>query len=80
MWGHHVHEAVVAANEEKSGITIHLVNEKYDEGELIFQAECSVNQGDTPDEVAAKVQALEQIHFPVVVEDFILKHQSFTSS
>lgn len=80
MWGHHVHEAVVAANEEKTGITIHLVNEKYDEGELIFQAECPVYQGDTPDEVAAKVQALEQIHFPVVVEDYILKNHSFTSS
>lgn len=80
MWGHHVHEAVVAAKEEKSGITIHLVNEKYDEGELIFQAECAVSQVDTPDDVATKVQALEQVHFPVVVEDYILKHYSFTSS
>ena len=78
MWGHHVHEAVVAAKEPTSGITIHAVNEHYDEGEILFQAECEILSTDTPKDVATKVQALEQIHYPVVVEEWI--SQSLTSS
>ena len=67
MYGHFVHEAVVAAGEAKSGITIHYVNEVYDEGEIIFQAPCALTPADTPDDVARKVQALEHEHYPRVV-------------
>ena len=67
MYGHHVHEAVVANGETESGITIHYVNEHYDEGAPIFQARCAVTPTDTPDDVARKVQALEHEHYPRVV-------------
>ncbi|MPR35481.1 phosphoribosylglycinamide formyltransferase [Salmonirosea aquatica] len=67
MYGHFVHEAVVAAGEVESGITIHYVNEVYDEGEIIFQASCAISSADTPDDVARKVQALEHAHYPRVV-------------
>lgn len=72
MWGHHVHEAVVNNKETESGITIHLVNEEYDKGEILFQTECPVSLSDSPAEVAKKVQQLEYEHFPKVVEKFIL--------
>ncbi|MBK9509668.1 MAG: phosphoribosylglycinamide formyltransferase [Cytophagaceae bacterium] len=68
MWGHHVHEAVVTQKEKESGITIHYVNEKYDEGKVIFQAKCTVNETDTADIVAEKVHQLEYEHFPKVIE------------
>jgi phosphoribosylglycinamide formyltransferase-1 len=68
MYGHFVHEAVVAAKESESGITIHFVNEHYDEGGIIFQATCEVTPTDTPEEVAQKVQVLEHQHYPEVVE------------
>lgn len=71
MYGHHVHEAVVAAGEKESGITIHLVDEKYDNGRTLFQARCEVAPTDTPDDVAAKIHLLEQSHFPTVVEQYI---------
>jgi phosphoribosylglycinamide formyltransferase-1 len=71
MWGHFVHEAVVAQKEKESGITIHFVNERYDEGKMIFQAKCEVFPTDSPDDVAKKVQALEHIHFPEVIEKLI---------
>lgn len=71
MYGHFVHEAVVAAQESESGITIHYVNEHYDEGTIIFQASCEVAPSDTPDDVAAKVQQLEHAHFPRVVEELL---------
>ena len=73
MYGHFVHEAVVASGERESGITIHFVNEHYDEGAIIFQASCAVASIDTPDEVAAKVQKLEHLHFPSVVEEVVEK-------
>ena len=60
----HVHEAVVAAGEKESGITIHYINENYDEGDIIFQAKCEVLPADTPEEVATKVHALEYAHYP----------------
>ncbi|MEN7548899.1 phosphoribosylglycinamide formyltransferase [Rapidithrix thailandica] len=69
MYGHFVHEAVVAAGEQESGITIHYVNERYDEGEAILQKSCPVETGDTPDDVARKVQQLEHQYFPKVVEE-----------
>ncbi len=71
MFGQHVHEAVVAAGETESGITIHFVNEHYDEGQIIFQATCPVAPTDTPDEVAAKVHALEYAHYPRVVAEVL---------
>ncbi|NID12237.1 phosphoribosylglycinamide formyltransferase [Fibrivirga algicola] len=71
MFGHHVHEAVVAARETESGITIHFVNEHYDEGQIIFQASCPVAPTDTPDDVAAKVHQLEYTHYPRVVGEVL---------
>ncbi len=71
MYGHFVHEAVVAAGETQSGITIHFVNEQYDEGQIIFQASCPVLPTDTPEHVARRVQALEHAHYPRVVADVL---------
>lgn len=71
MYGHYVHEAVVAAGERESGITIHFVNEHYDEGAIIFQASYPVLPTDGPLDVAAKGQVLEHEHFPKVVESTI---------
>ncbi|GAB4037053.1 phosphoribosylglycinamide formyltransferase [Spirosoma jeollabukense] len=73
MYGHFVHEAVVAAGETESGITIHYVNERYDEGQIIFQANCPVLPTDTPDDVAHKVQILEHLHYPRIVADVLAK-------
>lgn len=73
MYGHFVHEAVVANAEQESGITIHFVNENYDEGNIIFQASCEVTATDTPDDVARKVQVLEHEHFPRVIDEVVSK-------
>lgn len=67
MYGHYVHEAVVAAGERESGITIHYVNENYDEGAIIFQARCEVAPDDTPDTLAAKIHQLEYEYFPKTI-------------
>jgi phosphoribosylglycinamide formyltransferase-1 len=72
MWGHHVHEAVVANKEKETGITIHYVNEHYDEGKVIFQAKCEVTENDTPESVAAKIHELEYQYFPEVIYKEIL--------
>lgn len=69
MYGDNVHRAVAEAGEKESGITIHYVNENYDEGNIIFQAKCKLNENDTPDTIAAKVHELEYKHFPKVIED-----------
>ena len=71
MHGMHVHEAVVAAKEVESGITIHLVDEQYDHGKTLFQAKCEVLPCDTALDVAAKIHLLEQAHFPEVVDDYL---------
>ena len=68
MYGMHVHEAVVAAGERETGITIHYINEQYDEGAILFQAKCPLLPTDTPEEVAAKVHALEYQYYPQVIE------------
>lgn len=68
MYGMHVHTAVVNAGETKTGITIHYVNEHFDEGEIIAQFETDVLPDDTPETVAAKIHQLEMRHFPEVVE------------
>ena len=71
MFGMHVHQAVVANKEKESGISIHYVNAKYDEGNIIFQASCPLLPTDTPEEVAKKVQVLEHQHFPGIIEALI---------
>ena len=72
MYGKHVHKAVYDAGEKTSGITIHYVNEEYDKGAIIFQAECTIDASDSPEEIECKVRMLEQKHFPVEVEKVIL--------
>lgn len=71
MYGMKVHEAVRAANEIETGITIHYTNAHYDEGEIIFQTKCEVNPTDTPGMIAQKIQILEHLYFPLVVEKLI---------
>lgn len=71
MHGHHVHQAVIAAKEPESGITIHYVNEKYDEGNIIFQAKCSITPEDTADSLAEKIHLLEKEHFPKVIDSLL---------
>lgn len=73
MYGGRVHEAVIAAGERESGITIHRVNEVFDSGDTLFQARVAVEPGDTPESLAAKVHELEYKHFPSVVEAEIRK-------
>ncbi len=73
MYGDRVHQAVVDAGEVESGITIHYVNENYDEGAIIFQAKCEVASNDTADAVAEKVHKLEYEHFPRVIEEICKK-------
>ncbi|MEM0938441.1 MAG: phosphoribosylglycinamide formyltransferase [Bacteroidota bacterium] len=73
MYGEYVHQAVIKAREKDSGITIHLVNEAYDQGKVLFQAKCEVNPEDTPDTLAYKVHELEYQYFPRVIEDYIQK-------
>ncbi|UZD22675.1 phosphoribosylglycinamide formyltransferase [Algoriphagus halophytocola] len=71
MYGAHVHEAVKAAGDKETGITIHLVNEHYDEGKIIFQASTPLTEEDTPESIAAKVHELEHRHFPQVIEGLV---------
>jgi phosphoribosylglycinamide formyltransferase-1 len=73
MYGSRVHEAVKAAGVTESGITIHLVNEHYDEGRILFQAKCSISDADTPDDIAEKVHVLEYRHYPEIIENWILQ-------
>lgn len=71
MYGMHVHKAVVDNNENKTGITIHYVNENYDEGAIIFQAECNIDSNDNEHDVASKIHKLEMTHFPQVVAELL---------
>lgn len=71
MYGDAVHKAVVVNKEKESGITIHYVNEHYDEGTIIFQAKCKVSETDTYEEVAYKIHQLEYEHFPRVIEQIL---------
>lgn len=70
MYGRRVHEAVIAAGETESGITIHTVTDVYDEGKIVFQARVAVTPYDTPATLEEKIRDLERIHFPRVVEEF----------
>lgn len=71
MYGMKVHEAVKQSGETETGITIHEVNEHYDDGRVLFQAKCKVEATDTPEQIARNVQALEHHHFPLVIEKWI---------
>jgi len=71
MYGMYVHRAVKEAGETETGISIHYVNEHYDQGTLIFQAKTLVNTQDTPEDIATKVQALEAMHFPRTIETLL---------
>ncbi|AUD05114.1 phosphoribosylglycinamide formyltransferase [Spirosoma pollinicola] len=73
MYGHFVHEAVAAAGETESGITIHYVNAHYDEGQVIFQASCPVSSTDSPEDIARNVLVLEHEHYPRIVEAVLTK-------
>jgi phosphoribosylglycinamide formyltransferase-1 len=72
MYGHHVHEAVLASGETESGITIHYVDEHYDKGGIILQAKCPVLPNDTSDTLASRVHQLEYEHFPKVIEELLM--------
>lgn len=72
MYGHHVHNAVLAAGKKETGITIHYVDEVYDSGDIILQARCKVLEGDTADTLAARIHELEHYFFPRTIE-YLLK-------
>jgi phosphoribosylglycinamide formyltransferase-1 len=76
MYGMHVHEAVIKNKEKNSGITIHYVNEHYDEGEIIFQKECTIQPSDTPQTLAKKIHQLEYEYYPQTVEKLLLGNMS----
>lgn len=73
MYGRRVHEAVIANGESQSGITIHMVSEIYDAGDIIFQTRCSVDPGDNAESLAQKIHKLEYEHFPAVIKEVIDK-------
>lgn len=75
MYGNKVHQAVIDAKEQESGITIHFVNENYDEGAIIFQSKCSLNKSETVASLATKIHELEQKHFPSVLEQLLIKEK-----
>jgi phosphoribosylglycinamide formyltransferase-1 len=73
MYGMKVHETVIESGDRESGITIHYVNEKYDDGAIIFQAKCPVEASDTPELLAAKIHELEYENLPVVIERLLMQ-------
>jgi formyltetrahydrofolate-dependent phosphoribosylglycinamide formyltransferase len=76
MYGMYVHTAIITAGEKQSGITIHYVDNVYDNGAIIFQATCDITADDTPDTLAQKVHLLEHAHYPRVIEEVVLKLQN----
>lgn len=77
MYGHHVHEAVLSAGERESGVTIHLVNEVYDDGKHLQQATCPVLPTDTTESLAARVLQIEHALYPPTVEAYIASHEAW---
>jgi phosphoribosylglycinamide formyltransferase-1 len=71
MYGDNVHNAIKNAGEKETGITIHYINENYDEGDIIFQAKCELSDQDTPINIANKVQLLEHMHYPKIIEETV---------
>ena len=76
MYGDHVHKAVLAAAEPESGITIHFVNEKFDEGEILHQSRFKIEPGDNLEMIKFKGQQLEHLYFPRVIESLLKKMKS----
>lgn len=76
MYGMHVHKAVIDAGDDESGITIHLVNEHYDEGVILFQSRCEVQQGDTGEILAERIHKLEHVHLAPEIERYMLNYKS----
>lgn len=76
MYGGKVHQAVIENKETETGISIHYVNEKYDEGKIIFQTKFNVENDDTPDSIAQKIHKLEYEHFPRVIEEVLKEKES----
>jgi len=74
MYGDNVHKKVLEQNEKDSGITIHFVNNKYDEGQIIFQAKCEIVNNETTESLANKIHKLEHEFFPKIIENIILKY------
>ena len=68
MYGNNVHKAVLANKEVESGISIHFVNQNYDEGKLILQKKCSISKNETLETLVAKIHQLEQKHLPITIE------------
>ncbi len=75
MYGMNVHRAVLEAGEKESGITVHLVNEVYDRGRILFQARCRIAEDESPESLAGKVHQLEHAHFPRVIEEYVVQLQ-----
>ena len=71
MYGNKVHESVIDAKDTESGISIHYVNEKYDEGQIIFQAKCNIDKHDNAESLAQKIHKLEYKHYPKIIEDIV---------
>ena len=71
MYGDKVHESVIENKEEQSGITIHYVNENYDEGKILLQARCAINNEDTAETLANKIHELEYTYYPIIVEQVL---------
>lgn len=77
MYGIHVHKSVLASGDNRSGVTIHVVNEQYDDGEILIQDSCEVQPEDTPEQLASRVLKLEHKHYAQVIEWYIQKRLNF---
>lgn len=75
MYGMNVHQSVINNQEKESGITIHLVNEEYDKGEILLQAKVNIEKKDTPETLASKIHQLEHKYFPKTLEEYFLKKE-----
>lgn len=75
MYGNYVHEAVIRNKEKESGISIHYVNERYDAGDIIFQAKCVIDPADNPQTLAEKIHKLEYEYYPKIIEELLLKEE-----
>jgi len=73
MYGNAVHKAVVDANEKESGITIHYVDDKYDHGEIIFQAKCRLTENETAETLASKIHELEHEYYPAIIDKLLIE-------
>jgi phosphoribosylglycinamide formyltransferase-1 len=78
MYGQYVHEAVLNAGEMESGITIHYVDEHYDNGDIVFQTACPILPGDKPGDIAQRIHQLEHAHYPRVIEEILRREEGTT--